>query len=367
MLRLDASSTAADAEKLCEEILANNPRNPTALASLGVIKFRKREIRDSELLLRAAMSFDRYSSASVKLASILIYIGEYEEAKDLLHKNIDNDSDDAASYLELGRLYLEMHNTIDSVRYIRRSLLIEPNNTSAINALAIALMQSGDYQEASKILKDGIKRVSDSERHQLHVTLEQVMLQNADNAEEQSSYIEALAHVNTAIQSNATAAEAYFLQGFIRYKLGSSREAIKSFRKFVELTKEQPETDIRRAEAERNLTELRKLRSKERTQSISFMTGAVALVSIAVIQLAAVWFLFLTKQIPESSMLIIVSMSIGLLVIALLLPHLSKLKFLGVEAEVSKPVPTISPGPSTAVIQGVSIDVHRLSLAIGSR
>jgi tetratricopeptide (TPR) repeat protein len=363
LLQLRYSHTETDAEKLCKQLLSSNPRNPTAIASLGVIALRRREIRQSERLLRAAMSLDRYSNASIHLASLLVYLGDYDEAKDLLTSNIKSDPEDALSHFELGKLYYEMKNSGESIRYLRRALSIDPSNTGATRALALALMQQGEYPKASKILKDGIKRTNDSDRHQLYITLAQLMLRNAENTEEQSLYSEALANVNAAINLNAVAADAYFFQGFIHYKLENSPGAIKSFKKYIDLTEKELDADIRRAEAERNLATLKKLRNKERVQS----TGAVSLASMAAILLLGAVILFLMARISESSMLVLIPMSIALLVIAFMLPHLSKLKVFGLEAELSKPIQTISSAPSGAVIMDLSMDIRRPSLADGPR
>jgi Flp pilus assembly protein TadD len=154
-LALDAFKRAAKAD----------PKNPYFQKGLGQAYAAKRDWGPAIAALRKALELSPYyADAKNDLGYVLIMSGDREGGKrELLSAFSDamNPAPELSAY-NLGRAYLEEHNTEEAIQWLRTSLTRNKAYAAAYVLLAETLVSVGRLDEAVSQLEKGAKEVPDN-------------------------------------------------------------------------------------------------------------------------------------------------------------------------------------------------------------
>jgi len=388
------------ATKRCQKALGLDAYNATAYSCLGVIAFKKNYLLDAEGYFRQSLKLNPQGDSHVDLGVLYVQMGRYKEAEKEFAEAININRNDARAHVELANLLLLTENNQEALQECREAVAIDPDSAEAHQALAIGLMRSGQFEEAEAVLRRAISVARNTEQWKLHLLLSQILIRRGDdNNKEQTLYNEALKHINNAKRINLTGhSDIYFHAGIVDARLGDYRSAQRNFKRCLEINCE-------RFEAEHYSRLVRNMIREDRRVSRLNIWGGLVLAAICVLLLTTLTVFYYTgktRAVPESEVAaannenrtksvgfpvekvnvgeqlarankqkreLIVDKSlltfmtpllIGLLVVALLLPNLNKLKLPGgFEAELSevKTKETISTGPKGEIGFGSSLPI----------
>ena len=377
-----------EAAKSCRTALELDPGNAKAYVCLGVNAFKRNALMDAEGYFRRSIELDPRDGGHVEIGALYVQMGRYDEAKTELLKATELSKTDARAWVELANLYLLTGDTSEAIRQCHRALGVDPNDDGANRGLAIALMRDGKYEEAEKVLRVAIPRLSLVKRWPLQLLLSEILIRLGDDKnKDRELYTEALKHVNDARRTHASpVADIYFHAGIVYFKLEDYGSARKSFSDCLK-------KDRDRFEAERYEKLSTAMIRQERRVSKINIWGGVGTALVCGVLLIGLWSVYfsgvkrslvwpeageaikqaqeakqaglpvipLEERIVDRSMLTVMTpLLLGLLVVGLLLPNLNKLKLPGgFEAEISelKTKENISSGPKGDIGFGSSLPI----------
>ncbi|WP_020160063.1 tetratricopeptide repeat protein [Methylobacter marinus] len=335
LVRQEKDTTLDIAIKHCRAALKLEPNLAEAFGCLGNIAFRRGHVHEAEEYFRRSIQVNAKKGHYADLGALYIYLERYEEAKEKLEDALKNNPNDAYAHLEMGDLYLQTEKVKEAIREFRLAADIDPHNSNSFKGWAIALMENNKLIEAEKVLRKAIKRLDESKRWELHLTLCRLLARIGDETSDHQFYEEALKEVNTAIRLKPQDPAPYFHAGIVRFKLEDYRNALNNFRRCLR-------EDKHNLEAELNARRVQSLIRIEKARSRVSRFASIFLTIIFLTQLIALWVLrfFRTDGIITDTMLIVlVPILMGLMVVTVLLPGLTRLKMTGLEAELSEPTP----------------------------
>ena len=341
--RQDGKEALAKASKYCRDALAIEPNLPEARGCLGMVAFKQGRIREAEIQLRQSIAVDPKKGHYADLGALYVQMGRYDEAERRLKEGLTLKSGDAALHLQLGNLYLQTDRLKDATSEFRQAAAIDPTHPGAPQALAISLMESGKVVEAESVLRNAIRRFDEFKRWRLHLTLCQVLTQMAEETGNGALFEEALKEVNVALHLKPQHADPHFHAGIVRFKLGDYRGSLQAFQRCQEIDKSRVDAEIN---ARRMLALIRQEKTRSRASEIaSFFVGFVVFLQLVVIWMLR-W-LYGNAIVTTTMITVLVPVCLGLLVVSVVLPWLSKLKLTGLEAELSEPKPkeALASGP----------------------
>lgn len=344
LVRQGRDSDLEEAVRLCRTALRLKPDLADAYGCLGVVAAKQGRLREAESNLIRSIRLDRIRGRRSDLGALYIQMGRHADAEKILTEAIDINYNDGHAHVELGNLYLLTDRLKKAVRQLRTAKSVDPTNADPPRALAIALLEAGKVVDAEKVLREALRGLDESKRWQLHLTLCQVLTRVGDETGEPTFYRDALQEANEAIRMKDTEAEPYFYTGIVRYKLGDYAGALKDFRRCTSRNERHLEADLnaRRIEA--------LLRSDLRSRV--GRRESYGLAGIFLLQILLIWIVFLNStKISQGTMIAIVPLLLGLMLVSILLPWLSRLKLQGLEAVLSEPKPkeTLASGPKGEV------------------
>lgn len=325
------------AEELCGRALESDRYSTRAYECLSYLAERRGDLSGAERYLRGLESSDATRGDSA-LGALYSRVGRFSDARQRLLRAIANDPDDATSYRWLGFVRLDENDTRAAVHEFRRAVSIDPVSEEAQRGLAIALFRGGRPQEAERVLREAIVQLEETNPWRLRLTLAWILSAIGDEAGADSApggrrrarryYEEALSEVEQAKLSAPEDRDPLFHSGVIRAKLDDFFGARREFKKCVRLNK----ADY---EAQRQLDTVSSWIAGGIFRS-SYI-GGVVIGLVAVLNLIALWVLFLLGQISATVLVTLLPIFMGLLVVAFLLPSLIRLKLPGMDAQLSEP------------------------------
>lgn len=336
--------TLREAESRCRQALQVDPEFPQAHGCLGVIAYKQDRFEEAEECFLRSIAADRNEGSYSDLAALYMQAGRYNDARKQLRLALEIEPDDVQAHIELGNLYWKENNKKKAIRELRRAAMSDPAGYEGPRALAIALLQAGESTEAESVLRRTIRRLkklgpSSPGRWRLHLALSQVLRSRADRSKDKKLYEEAHSEVRAALaQTEHT--EAYFELGLVLASLEDYKGALKAFRECHAL-------DESHFEASRNADRVETILSEMRLQLQSSAKGGRLIAVLAFVQAVGVWIIYLYGLIQESTLLVLIPILLGLGVVGVLLPSLTRFKLPGLEAEMlSERRQPISAGPT---------------------
>jgi tetratricopeptide (TPR) repeat protein len=341
LLRRGEENDLEQAARHCREAQRLDPDLPDAFALLGVIAARSGGLQEAEAYLLHSARLDPLGGPQADLGALYLQMGRYDEAKEKVDQAFRNDPASAYPRVLLGKYYLLTDKPKKAVREFRAAAALEPTSAEAHYSLAVALMETDELEEAETVLRKAIRRLDGSRRWQLHLTLCQLLTRLGDTTGESRYFEEALEEVGKARLIKPRDSAPYFYSGVVRFRLGDSRGALKDFGRCGDGA----EYSLR---AELNAKRVRARLREERVQARVSRWGSAFLALVLVVQLGGLWALRIwTDKVAETTLTLLVPVLLGLLVVALVLPWLTRLKMTGIEAELSeaKPRESLATGP----------------------
>jgi tetratricopeptide (TPR) repeat protein len=196
--------------------------------------------------------------------------------------------------------------------------------------------------EAEKVLRNAIRKLDNAKRWPLHLTLCRLLTILGDQTSDLQFYEDALKEVNTAIRLRPDHPSPYFYSGIVRFKLEDYRNSLNSFKNCLK-------EDEFHYEAQLNERRVRALIRKDRVRSRGSRLESLFLVVVFLLQLIVLWFIryYHPEKISDLIFTVLAPILLGLIVVSVLLPWLSRLKMTGLEATLSEQSPkeTLNNGP----------------------
>jgi tetratricopeptide (TPR) repeat protein len=267
-------------------------------------------------------------------------MGRYEEARGRLDEAFRIDPADLYVRMQMGKLHLLTDKNKEAVREYRAAAAIDPKNPDAHKALAIALIEAGELAGAERVLRAAIRQLDASQGWELRLTLCQLLARLGDDIGDDRYYEEALREATTAVRLKPRQPGPHFYAGIVRFKIDDLPGALRSFKQCLSLDKENVMAELN---AERIRARLREKSQARVSRFSSIFLMVVFIILLAVLWAPRVW----TEKISETTFVVLTPVLLGLLVVSVLLPWLTRLKITGIEAELSEPKPkeTLPSGP----------------------
>ena len=137
--------------KISNFYLNKNLENVSSdLSIIKYINFKKIKIID----IKDKIEIQSFFLFSIFLRKILFF----EYSIHLLKKLINFDKNNYIYLFHLGKAYQDQEKFEYAIKFLKFSLKINPDLEDTINSLAVCLIEIGKYDEAEKILKEGIKK-----------------------------------------------------------------------------------------------------------------------------------------------------------------------------------------------------------------
>ena len=200
----------AEAERLCAEVLTQEPRNIIALHVLGVVHCQGGDLaRGAELIGEAVRAGPGNAAAHYDLGKVWLAQGKPEDAAAAFAKALKINPKFAEAHNNLGNAHREQGRIEDAVAAYEESLAINPNFAEAHNNLGNALRELGRLADAAAAYGKALALNPDfAEAHfnrgNLH--LDQDELEDAVAAYEEAlarrpDYGEAMNNLGSALQN----------------------------------------------------------------------------------------------------------------------------------------------------------------------
>jgi len=356
--RQGTPATLAKACATCEAALEIEAKLPEARGCLGAIAFTQGRLLEAERQFQKSIEIDPKAGHYADLAALFIEVGRYEDAESTIQKGLTEKTSDAGLHVQRGHLYCQTDQCAKAVSAFRQATAIDPARTDAIRGLAIALMECGRTGEAEGVVRTALRQFDKSKRWQLNLMLCQVLTRLADDNDDTRLYQDALGEVRKALALRPRHPDPHFHAGIVRFKLGDYGNSLAAFKRCQELGKDRVDAEIQAIRVQAVIKQEKTgLRASKRASAI---VGAVVLV-----QLITLWVLrwkYRDEIVTATMITVLVPICLGLEVVSVMLPWLSRLKLTGIEAELSevKPKDALTLGPKGEVGFGDAARTARL-------
>ena len=148
----------ASAERLCEEILRQAPRNPDALSLLGVTRIARDRARDAVPLLKQAIAVDpRHGVALEHLGLAHLILGEHAEAERALRAASALPGAPASVFMRFGAALLSQGRHAEAIPALQRAIALAPREAACHLNLGLALGQLGNAAAAREHFQTALR------------------------------------------------------------------------------------------------------------------------------------------------------------------------------------------------------------------
>jgi tetratricopeptide (TPR) repeat protein len=217
-----------DAEKAILKSFRLNPAQPNIATDLGSIYLKNGNIKKAFLYLQVAKKrgnnlhivFNNLGAAHAKK-------GENKEALKLWKQALKNNSSTPETYVNMGVVYEKTGQKKKALIAYQKALELDKSNAMAHYNLGVVYAKEKDFPKAVKKWESAFKHDAKDEN-----TLNSL----AWGYEKIGKKKEALIMLNRSIKLNPYASKTHFSSGRIKYDLGDSEGAIKSFKKATRLS-----------------------------------------------------------------------------------------------------------------------------------
>jgi tetratricopeptide (TPR) repeat protein len=342
------------AEALCKKALEKDRHNELVLGCLGAIAYEKGNFLETESYLLASVKENPRSGNYTSLGALYAHMGKDQEAKQNLETAIKFDDHDTQAYLELGNLYLKT-DVERAIITFEKASAVDPESAEPQQARALALMQNSEFDRAEKVLRKALCRLDKRMHQQLRLSLARVLIRRGDQSREQGDdaianqyYKDALKEAVRLKRLQSECPEAYFFIGIIQFQFKEYKDAYKSFQDCQKRAR-RDEDYYFDAERNANLARIRAERQiipQDEATTIGYLLGLIFLGFLIALWIHYFWYKQGTMN--ETTMVLMTTLFLGLIIVAVLLPALSRLKLPGgFEAELTKPTPSVAKGPTS--------------------
>jgi predicted O-linked N-acetylglucosamine transferase (SPINDLY family) len=265
----------AQAERLYQQILSQNPKNAEALHGLGMLMAQGGRIQQAVHLLRLAVDA-RPNSGEIQndLGKLLIQIGQSDPAFECFKKAAQLSPDSAEAHNNYGNTLRERKKLTEAVASYDRAIQLMPEYAEAHYNLGTALMDQKKLEDAAASFKKALSirptlleaqnnlgnaMIEMGKNEEALALYENLLRQKPDHAKALNNLgtalwklgrlEDALAAINRAIRCKPDYHMAFNNRGVVLRELGRADLSLESFRQSLRLKPDYPEalTNLSRA------------------------------------------------------------------------------------------------------------------------
>lgn len=151
------------AKTMYEKVLEKNPENYRAILRLGSIYYQEKNYTTALSFFKSIPPKTKLKNANIPRRIGLTYykMGDYENAKTYLEKELSRNKGDYLANYILGITYLKLEDYEKSKTYFEKALEIKPNSTISYQGLGLAYYKLKDYQNAKEYLITSVEYYPD--------------------------------------------------------------------------------------------------------------------------------------------------------------------------------------------------------------
>ncbi|ABM79131.1 Hypothetical protein P9303_23981 [Prochlorococcus marinus str. MIT 9303] len=215
-----------DAEAIFKQILAVNPKEPTALHLLGCIYKDRGQLQQAVELIQASIREDESNPIPFfNLGKILAIAGQHENAVGVFQESLKRNQQIPETWFCFANALREIGKTEEAKRAYRNALQLNPAHAGAAGNLGALLTDDGELDEAEKVLRRAL--ASNPEDINCLVNLGILL-------KEEGEFEEAIASYRKAIEVKPDFEDAYFNLGLLLKEVeGKVEEASVFFQKAI--------------------------------------------------------------------------------------------------------------------------------------
>lgn len=142
-----------EAEAVCRQALAHDPRLADALHLLGLIHVGRGAFSEAAALMGQAVEVSPNARFLSDLGDVLRESGRLAQAEAACRRAIELARDYAPAYFNLGRLFMEMDRSHEAEQAFRHALTLDPKSSNTLNNLAILLGATGRADESKAVYR----------------------------------------------------------------------------------------------------------------------------------------------------------------------------------------------------------------------
>lgn len=216
-----------EARSLYEEVLQQQPNDPSALQLLGVICYQQKDYASAKVLIRKAIAVNpSYFEAHGNLGSVLSALDRPQEAIASFEAALRLNPNFADAHNNLGREFSMLGRKDEARECFERALAIEPNHVLAHGSLADILRVQGRLDDAMAHYRKAIALKPDFSGAHNNLGLSHAMLDQMD---------EAIACYLKALDSDLQNVDAFINLGNACWAQGNLKEALQCFSSAIAL------------------------------------------------------------------------------------------------------------------------------------
>lgn len=334
----------ADAAIAARRVFSLSPGFGPAHGCLGIISLREGDPGAAEAHLSEALRL-MDPAGERNLGLFLCMAGRREEAEARLLRATRLDPLDPRAWAGLGVIALRRGETEDGLRHLRQANLIDPRDPGTVRGLALALAGSGAREEAEELVRSSLPLVPEAARGPLLLELAAILLSGGGPGGDPVLDEEAGEALAAAGDTRPGEPGILFYRGVIEGRLGHPKEAVELFTSCLESAEYH-------APAHENLRRMKKYAATlaERGFPPGFPPARTVLALLALIQLAAAWYLFVARLVSETGFLLLLALFSALLALVALLPWKNGAEQRGTPPNLLLPERTFLPVPEADMI-----------------
>ena len=208
-----------EAEFYLLKAVSHDENDFNAIESLAKIYLLKGDATNSEIFWKRCYSLKPQSGQLIDLAHVLIAQQKLEEAMDVLKTALPDEEENPRLWAMYGIIYFMKYDFGSAISCFKRALGLEPENTDVRHNLAMALLKTGQNDEAPK----EFRRILLLSPEHTEARNNLAVIEMA--ADETAS---ALNHFNITLEQEPENAKALYYKSIILFNLGNTDEAKKT-------------------------------------------------------------------------------------------------------------------------------------------
>ncbi|MFA5041824.1 MAG: tetratricopeptide repeat protein, partial [Bdellovibrionales bacterium] len=215
-----------EAERLYRAVLAEDPRQPDALALLGVLRSQRKDYAEAVAFLNRAVECDPLAALfRFYLGNVYFDMNDLGRAEASFREALARLPSFADAHYRLALVFEKQKNLKKAADHLCEAAEIQPDNGAAWLKLSELSLKIKDYAQALKAAEISVQLMPND----LAAYIAQALALDCLDREE-----EALAPLQRAVQIKPYFSEAWDMLGSTYQKLGSLGEAESAFRKAIE-------------------------------------------------------------------------------------------------------------------------------------
>ncbi|HMK16553.1 MAG TPA: tetratricopeptide repeat protein, partial [Methanomicrobiales archaeon] len=340
LARGPGSRDLADAAIAARRALALSPGFGPAHGCLGIVSLREGDPAAAEAHLTEALRL-MDPAAERNLGLFLSMAGRRDEAEARLLRATRLDPLDARAWAGLGAIALRRGETERALGHLRQAYLLDPRDPGTVKGLALAGNKA--REEAEQLIRGALPLVPDTARGGLLLELAALLLSGGGPAGDPVLDDEAGEALAAAEKIRPADPGIPFYRGVIAGRRDHPGEAVDLFTSCLESAE-------LHAPAHENIRRLRKYAVAGKGSPSALLSVRTVLASLALIQLAAAWYLFVARLVSETGFLLLLALFSALFALVAFVPRKDRGEKKETPPDLILPLRTFLPVPEADLV-----------------